>query len=577
VAVLEGALHEVRSPRPALPAPAAVARWQRQRIRAARAALVAVVAAIAVAWVLWAYLGSSSRLAVGLSPSDRHLDELARAATRSRSALQAFRAGEAERRAGNDTNALESYRKAVHEDPQFSTAWYRIATVARDDEPGLARDAIQAALKAASPLPERERNVLHAQDAADRGRIDDAITLYGRVVAANPDDLEALHNLGDLRFVFAPVRGWPLDEASELMRRVLEQDPFDVAAIRSRVDAAQMQGERGVVLSLTDRFLEKARGAPLDLRWAHAWAAGDAAGRDAEIEKAVVDDKLDEQRALFLRAAFAEPAMTDAARLAQRLMDAAHSPSRRAFWMSALAMVDLARGSPSKARARMREARALADGGTLPLFAAWMETFDFVHPGKADLEVARAAAKLIKNDQIPTFEPLRLYLEGALAARALDAGSAEKAAAALESLEASDATTLGKDLAKGVRARLLAYAGRPAEALALLQGQELRISNRDVNLFSRISEQRLRADLLDRAGRPGDAAKWEVLAFGTPLELPLVAPVHLHLCELLVELGDKSAAASNARIALAVWSNPDEEMRDEVARARKCLARSGSN
>lgn len=544
-------------------APPARARRAWQRWTLAGLAALATVAAGAWAW-------ASLRARPAPTAAARRFERLARDGTRSAAALRAFLAGEEALTAGDRFRALQSFRDAVAADAQFGLAYYRVATTARDTEPGLARDAIRGAFKADSRLEQRERRLLEAQAAADQGEVARALRIYREITAAHPDDVEAWNDLGGLLFAFGPVLGWPVSEAAEALRQALVLSPFDLEPLRRLTEIAQAQEQREVVLALTDRYAT-APGvpAPVDVRWSHAWATGDEAQRLAAIEGAIASDDLDAQQKLFLSAASGDPRLADARLLAGRLAAAA-TGSRRGFWLTALAVVELARARPSRARANLAEAAAISSSGSLPHFAAWLETLDFVSPTAAQLDTARGFARQMNGERVPDFVPMKLYLEGTLAVRAGDPAAAERAARQLEALRSPDGTSVAKDLATGVRARALAAAGRSAEALAALEQQTLRVSEHDANLFSRISEQRLRAALLESAGRYAEAERWEVTMFETPLEIPLVPAVRLHLCELALRRGDFAAAAVHGAFAASAWSEPDAEMAAQARRAQRC-------
>jgi tetratricopeptide (TPR) repeat protein len=175
-------------------------------------------------------------------------------------------------------------------------------------------------------------------------------------------------------------------------------------------------------------------------------------------------------------------------------------------------------------------------------------------------------------------EPLRQYALGILSLRLRDSASAATAAARLQRLAASPAaTTLVRDLDRGLRARLAWQEGRPADALRLLQALECRDSQADIALTpfaTRASERFLRGELLASLGRDAEALPWFAsLGTGSVTELPLRALSHLRQAELHERLGDRDQSAAHYAQFLALWRDADPEFQPLVDDARRRLAR----
>ncbi|MBI3112671.1 MAG: protein kinase [Ignavibacteriales bacterium] len=102
-------------------------------------------------------------------------------------------------------DAEEEFQRAVALDTTFALAQYRLAYV-RSWQMRLGVGtrgiwvAIDAALRHIDQVPERDRMMIRAFDAAKRGRTDNAIAAYREIVDKYGDDKEAHFEIGDLLF-----------------------------------------------------------------------------------------------------------------------------------------------------------------------------------------------------------------------------------------------------------------------------------------------------------------------------------------------------------------------------------------
>jgi hypothetical protein len=174
-------------------------------------------------------------------------------------------------------------------------------------------------------------------------------------------------------------------------------------------------------------------------------------------------------------------------------------------------------------------------------------------------------------------EPVRQYTLGILSVRLGDSAAAASAAATLHRLAASgDATTLVRDLDRGLRARLAWEHGRPEEALVLLEGLEWRDWQGEVTMtpfVSRANERFLRGEVLAALGREADALRWFAsVGIGTVTEVPLQALSHLRQGEMHERLHNRAQAARHYARFIELWSDADAEFRPRVDSVRGRLA-----
>ncbi len=148
--------------------------------------------------------------------------------TRSLPALKAYLEGERSLRAGYGEfgSAIAGFQRAVADDSTFALAYYRLGVTAGwAERPGISGPATDRALALGSRLDERDRRLLSAFAAFQRGAADEAEQQYRAILRDYPDDLEAEFQLGDLFYHYNPPRGRPMAEAREPFHHVLALDP----------------------------------------------------------------------------------------------------------------------------------------------------------------------------------------------------------------------------------------------------------------------------------------------------------------------------------------------------------------
>jgi tetratricopeptide (TPR) repeat protein len=176
---------------------------------------------------------------------------------------------------------------------------------------------------------------------------------------------------------------------------------------------------------------------------------------------------------------------------------------------------------------------------------------------------------------------LRHYLLGLVSERLGDTVAALRyadslAAAPLDSTRA----LLARNLARGVRARVIRRRGDAAAALAALGepwvDPRTHSSHRS-SLFAQVADRYLRAELLREAGRLAEA----IDAYGSVGDysvdgLMYSGPSHLRRAEIYATMGDRAKSSEHFRRFIAMWRECDPALRpvrDSAERRLPQLAR----
>ncbi len=174
--------------------------------------------------------------------------------TASLEAYQHYFRGERLKEAIRYDGAMEEYRKAIAIDPGFALAHYRIAYLGKFTvlPEGERSAAIEAALRNAQRVPEKERMLIQAWKAVMDGRGAEAHALYERVVEAHPQDKEALFMAGD-QWLHEddPVKALPYFE------RAVALDPAFEPALMHQADSLAMMGRTEEVTRVATRWVER--------------------------------------------------------------------------------------------------------------------------------------------------------------------------------------------------------------------------------------------------------------------------------------------------------------------------------
>lgn len=524
--------------------------------------------------------------------------------TTSLPALRAYLEGEDRLRAGRYDEAITAFEAAIREDTAFALAYHRLSTAAEwAPRPDLMTWATEAAVRHADRLPLRERSLLEATLAWRQGDADEAEQRYRGILRMYPDDGEAWFQLGEVLFHLGPLRGRPIRESETAWRRVLDQDPENLAALihlarvlsaEGRLDeldeapgAADRQGRNGDRRILQIRALQAVDSGSRQAR------SGTARRIREESDAFWVDVWYVLSFARNLEAV--EP-------LLDLLVDPGEPVGLRALGHVKRAHARVAQGRWEEARAELAAATSL-DPATGLVYRGYLTTLPFVPASRGELERLRGDLIAWDADGVPAgadprpaftihdglWPVLRHYLIGAASVRLGDLPEAELRIRALVELAgdtgagdpllggtpnggAGDpyAWNLAADLARGLGARIAVEEERLADGLDLLEGLGLRTTFERAFLspfHARAWERHLRGELLLRTGRDREARLWfESAAQLSPYELAYLPFAHLSLARLHERAGEPELARRHFLRYRMLWTRADPAWRDAVER-----------
>lgn len=513
---------------------------------------------------------------------------LAAVTTSSLPALKAYLEGEAALRSFRFEPAFEAFGRAVAIDSQFALAYYRRSVAAewltRADA---ARAAAEAALERADRLSERDRRLLEAFRAFRRGRVSDAEEQYRSLLGTYPDDVEAWTYLGELLFHTNAVHGRPPEEARRPFERVLFFEPNHVPALVHLARLAARNGRVEDAESLVTRILEISPGGDRELEM-RALLASASGWPDREQILSRIPDASDLAVGLAIWDVGAFSHDLDGTELlARRLIDPVRSSDARSFGRSVMGHTALGRGRWRDAVRELERGRDDAPVATLE-HLAFLAAEDFVPAGTEEVAAIREALTEVTPADYPDsgspsvwfnghdglHGAIREYLLGRLSVRLGDTEAALRHAERLDSLPPGPGT-FTPDLAVGVRARTEEHAGRPVEALRILESiqdeiwYEYKLTS---PYFVQVAERFHRAELLVSAGRDREALDWYANLVATSLyEIAYLGMAELRQGQIHERLGNADAAMRHYRRFIELWRECDPELRSLVETAESRL------
>lgn len=544
----------------------------------------------------------AAQLLAGLS--DPSADRLLRTASVTTASLPAFKSylqGDRLMRAGEFERAADAYLAAIAHDTAFALAYYRLG-LAREWAPllGVARAADSAALFAAR-LSRRDRDLLEAFRTWRAGRAIEAERAYRAILTRYPDDVDAWFQLGEIQFHHGPLLGHAISDSEEAWRKVLSAEPRNLFAIMHLGRIAAINGRAASVDSLlssfspselqTDRRLTEL----VMLRAVARADTGTSRGLAGTMRK--WDGLAVWRVALFVSAFSDRPTAMSA--VVRDMVSESMSPGLRADvqWFASQLLLS---GGQLKAAQRAR-AEAIASeqvispqkrregfdetiewfAATLPLPYADTTLMRIRRSVSAQPISPKANAAFLVDTELGRpiqLDALREYTIGVLSYRLRDKASVAAAATKLQHLAVSrDATSLTRDLDRGLRARLAWMNGDTDEALRLLESLESSDSQGDVDatpFASRAHERFLRGELLASLGRTDEALQWlGSLGYGAVSEIPFRAPSHLRRAEIYEGLGKRDQAAKHYAELVKLWSSADPELQSVVKAASENFRR----
>jgi tetratricopeptide (TPR) repeat protein len=183
-------------------------------------------------------------------PGDLSRVDLARVTTSSLPALKAYLDGEVLFRRSDFEGAIAAYQRAVDADSTFALALHRLSLAYGWSE-GITSDLPTAfderAARFADRLPERDRVLVQANLALDRGTLDGLEPLR-QIVRRYPDDAEAWYILGDTYVHLGPAALVDREESDRAFSHAMRLDPsFSPAYIHPMELAFEARSERAAI------------------------------------------------------------------------------------------------------------------------------------------------------------------------------------------------------------------------------------------------------------------------------------------------------------------------------------------
>ena len=533
----------------------------------------------------------SRQLMAGEASEPNDLVRLAARTSTSVAALRAFLDGERAIRSGRHAAALEAFQQAVTEDSTFALAYYRLGAAGRwMTEYALANAAAEKAARYGSALPSYARRLLTAQQAIHRGAYAEAESLYRAGIASRPGDVDALFGLGDLFYHYNALRGRSKGEGADAFERALVIDPEDGQSRLHLLELRVWEGNARKVDSLLPGLDE---GSDFAVKWPFVQAL--IVG-DTSVERRVGSElgQLND-RALVRVVIHSASAFPSNLPAATRVLDMLTEPTRsngwRAYGHHLRAQVELARGRWTAARADLTAMGALEPAAATE-YGALLSVAPFLPIDREGLVALRAA--LTGWDAAPTppssnsvfamhdgmHAALRHYLLGIVTERLADTAAALRYADSLAATPLdSTRSVLARNMARGIRARVIRRRGDPAAALAELGQPWLdprTHSSHRSSIFAQVADRYLRAELLQEAKRSAEA----ISAYGSVGDysvdgLMYSGPSHLARARIYAQMGNRAKANEHLRRFLEMWRDCDPALRPLRDAAERELASLG--
>jgi tetratricopeptide (TPR) repeat protein len=515
--------------------------------------------------------------------------QLASTAARDTESLAAFKAFvDAERwlRGNRRDSAIAGFQRAVEEDPTFALAYYRLAVAA-----GLRRNyrlvesSLERATAFAHRLSDRDRRALEAFTIVRAGRIDEGERLYVALLQDYPDAWESRYQLGDLLTEHNPPRGRPSTEGLPLLQQVVRVDPAFVCPTCTLANFALAEAD----IDRSDSISYARTGGPERFR---VYAAASAAARADESDFA-----------RWYRPSFNFywqgpwlAAWFESYDWAERLVRPMVGTDRRELirvhgtfiltdllvgqgrWGEVPGLLDRA-AELAPGRARLRRAfyviQPLADPSAEELDEAVEQIGAWNGTDQNDPDLESPLTALLPWG--------RAYLLGLLQARRGEPRQAIEWADSLGAIPGpDDAPWMAEDLALTIRAEVALREGRPADALADLEGVSGQIPVKVMDLastgparieyadlFTQEHARLLRIEALRAMGRAEEARRWADNGFfrigGNAVLAPTLRKIR---GEVYDDLGDAPRAVEHYERFLKLWEGADPRLQSHSDGAR---------
>jgi serine/threonine-protein kinase len=525
--------------------------------------------------------------------ADSRVSGLAARTTTSLPALRAWLDGEAALRALRFEEGAAAYRRAVEADSAFALAWYRLSITAEWlVQSDLAHESAERAVRLANRLPARDSLLLVAMRAGRRGDIETAEPIYRRLVGANPEEVEAWLQLGELLFHYGPSRGRRADESREAWRRVGELEPDLVAPIVHLARLAARAGRVGELDSLRRTLAALRAGSPvteavrsdlLEVETLQAFAT-----RDTAAQARVLAELAGASDLTVVLTAWAVASWTDdlagAVRVTNHLAAPRRAPVIRAVGEVLAGALEAARGRWTEARRRFAAAEELHS----PLGAQYAAYYALAPIGIAPESEALSLVAAIPDPALADTSPesldlgayftipyrapalVRRYLQG-LAAATVSPAAALEVAAEVGRAPARIGSPGPEMLAAGIRSEVEWRRGGVEAARAAIASAPPHAWYGDAISSVFISGPRERwrmAEALERLGRPTEAAAWyHTFSDRAIYDVVFLAPAERRLAQLAEQQGGSAEARRHWARFAALWKDADPALQPLVAEA----------
>lgn len=513
--------------------------------------------------------------------SPARLDSLAAWTTPSITALKDYLLGQHAMRIGKFGDAVEAFRRAVAEDPEFALAYYGLNEAASATwlRPEVVRDAAEQAVRLSGRLSERDSALLEASRAQQVGAAVEAERRYKAITGAQPDDAEAWFGLAETQFHYGPLQGRPLSESREAFEHVLwinQDDGFSLyhLAVIAATEGDVAEMDSLVWVGVNTNPEHASNPGMLTLQ---AFVHGDSLAREGVV--ALLSDAGDFQVGVAVGiVAIYSGDLQGGERVARLLTVPRRTGEVRAVGRVVIAHLKLAQGLWGEARVELAAAARLDPAVALE-YRALIALAPFLPVPRDELEALRRELTAWDADAVPAnltdyvlytahdgLHPvLRAYLLGVLSARLDDDSTAAQYAEQLEDTSGPPwAEALPSDLALTVRAEVARANGDLEEALRLLSATRMETWYQLTAVSSFHSQAHgrfLRAELLRQLGRDREALRWySTFEHVSPHDLIFLGPALRRQGELLERLGRRDQAVERYQRFLDLWSDCDPEL-----------------
>ena len=460
-----------------------------------------------------------------ISGTDAEFNQVAAVTTSSLPALKSYLQGEALLRQGRFQESMRTFERTVDLDPDFALGWYRLSVAAewaaRND---IADSAGAEALARSERLSDHYRQLLEARVASRRGEIEEAERLLRAILAIYPTDVEAWHQLSELKSHYAFVTGESMTHSREPLERVLAMQPDDVGAMWHLARVAAIEGNEEELDRLVARVreLNPQGDRPLELKVIRDFTIGTEADRQESLDALAAATGVGVLMSVW-NMAMATDNFDGSIEVASTLTTPDRSIEERGLGHVIVAYFELARGDWEAAQRHIALAAELTPGIALET-RAYLSAADFTPVSTNELwrlleeleaweddteYVTPHSYFLVRNGKQPA---IRLYLMARIGALVGD----ERTPGWIEELEGLGGPPnfphFSANLAKGARGFWYRERGERNRALAEFASlDEHRPGYQDVYnhpLFGLPAERLARAELLHEVGRTREALKW---------------------------------------------------------------------